>query len=86
MQYPYLPFGQGVHAGRRLLLAEPISNAEAVKILPSPGLNIEIGTLPAYFVLDLGRVIHGRVQARVTGKSGAIIDIGMGRTATTRNL
>jgi alpha-L-rhamnosidase len=70
------PLQQGNHAGRRLLLAEPVPHPEAVTISqkPAPGLTFE--TLPAYAVLDLGRVVHGRLVAEVSGSAGTVIDIG----------
>jgi len=66
-----LPFGQGNHAGRRLLLAQPVSLSD----VPS-GLNLSFSGLPAYAVLDLGRTVHGRLSARVSGLAGSIVDIG----------
>lgn len=71
------PFQQGRHAGRRLLLAEPMSDRDKVKALEtSNGYNLEFNALPAYLVLDLGRTVHGRVVAEVTGPRGAVVDIG----------
>jgi len=76
ISYASLPFEQGRHAGRRLLLAEPIRQPGRVVISEGAGLNIEFPTLPAYVVLDLGRVIHGRLTADVTGPAGSIVDVG----------
>ena len=76
INYSNLHLEQGVNAGRRILLSEQVGNPKAIFPLPSTGLNLEVDTLPAYFVLDLGRTIHGRVQASVTGPAGSIIDIG----------
>jgi alpha-L-rhamnosidase len=75
--YPNLPFEQGVHAGRRLLLAEPISDPGQVISYTNPsGLTLEPLDLPSYVVLDLGRTVHGRLSAEVTGSAGSIVDIG----------
>ena len=71
-----LPFEQGVHAGRRLLLAEPVSHPGPIEISRDGGMNVEFTAAPAYIVLDLGRVVHGRLVAEVTGPAGAIVDIG----------
>lgn len=71
-----LPFRQGKHAGRRLLLAEPVADPEAVVISDSSSLAVEVRTTPAYLVLDLGRTVHGRLEAEVEGPSGTIIDVG----------
>ncbi len=71
-----VPFQQGVHAGRRLLLAEPVQQPNVIRILPGIELSMEFVALPAYVVLDLGRVIHGRFRVEVDGPSGAIVDIG----------
>jgi alpha-L-rhamnosidase len=71
-----VPFGQGVHAGRRLLLAEPVSRPNAVTVSSSGGLTLELTSLPAYVVLDLGRTVHGRLQAQVSGQTGTIVDVG----------
>jgi alpha-L-rhamnosidase len=71
-----LPFRQGVHAGRRLLLAEPVSQPDVVSISSGEGVTVEFTTTPAYVVLDLGRVIHGRLTANVIGPAGFVVDIG----------
>lgn len=93
-----LPFQQGLHAGRRLLLAEQVSQPDVVTLLsskkiaeskappstihdsaatePAEVLDLQFNDLPAYAVLDLGRVVHGRVVADVMGPAGAVIDIG----------
>ena len=82
--YSNLPFEQGVHAGRRLLLAEPVSDSAQVKTSSTPdGLNLEFLNIPAYAVLDLGRTVHGRLSAQVSGPSGAIIDIGWDERLST---
>ncbi|NJN65827.1 MAG: alpha-L-rhamnosidase [Chloroflexaceae bacterium] len=71
-----LPLQQGNHAGRRLLLAEPVRQPEAVAISRKNGLDLTFTSLPSYAVLDLGRVVHGRLVAEVSGPSGTIVDIG----------
>ena len=71
-----LPFQQGAHAGRRLLLAEPISQSDAVLVTSEEGLTVEFAKSPAYIVLDLGRTVHGRLTADVTGPAGTVVDIG----------
>ena len=70
-------FEQSPQPGRRLLLAELLSNPSAVAISNSTsGYQLAFHALPGYVVLDLGRTIHGRVEAQVSGPAGAIIDIG----------
>ncbi len=71
-----LPFAQGLNAGRRLLLSKPESRPDLVQISGSQNLDVEFDDLPAYILLDLGRVIQGRVEAQVSGAAGAIIDMG----------
>ncbi len=71
-----LPFQQGNHAGRRLLLAEPSSQMGIVNTNPGDLEALEFNQLPAYAVLDLGRVVHGRIAAQVSGPVGAVVDIG----------
>ena len=71
-----LPFQQGSHAGRRLLLAEPVSQPGSVIANPGELNSLEFIQLPAYAVLDLGQVIHGRISAQVSGPAGTVIDIG----------
>lgn len=76
VQLGAVPFEQGVHAGRRLLLAEPVRRMDQVTISNGAGVDLEFTTLPAYVVLDLGRTVHGRLAAQVTGPSGTVVDIG----------
>jgi alpha-L-rhamnosidase len=71
-----LSLQQGRHAGRRLLLAEPVSQTIESVALSEYGIMLAFNELPAYAVLDLGRVVHGRLRATVEGASGAILDIG----------
>lgn len=72
------PFEQGLHAGQRLLLAEPSQKNGAVTILDDNGLNLQFNQTPAYALLDLGRVVHGRIIADVYGAAGTVMDIGWG--------
>jgi alpha-L-rhamnosidase len=76
IQYSSIPFSQGVHAGRRLLLANYARDLSKVKITTEPALGLEFDKQPVYAVLDLGRTIHGRLEAQVSGPVGTIIDIG----------
>jgi alpha-L-rhamnosidase len=71
-----LPFQQGNHAGRRLLLAEPANQPGAVVANPGALNSLEFTQLPAFAVIDLGRVTHGRITAQVSGAAGTVIDIG----------
>src|SRR4029450_7498351 len=73
------PFVQGIDAGRRLLLAEPVSQPTQVLVsqqAPGQAQRVEMVAAPSYFVLDVGRVVHGRLAATVHGPPGTIIDIG----------
>ncbi len=76
MIWPARSLEQGVHAGRRLLLAEPLETPGAVSALPGEGVNLRFSTLPSYAVLDLGRTVHGRVAVTLDGPAGAVVDIG----------
>ena len=78
IKYSNFPFQQGLHAGRRLLLAEPVSDLASAQVSASGdrSLDVNLSNLPAYVVLDLGRTIHGRLAAEVSGPPGTIIDIG----------
>lgn len=71
-----VPFGQGLHAGRRLLLAAPVSRPAAVIVGQGPPLSLSFVQTPAYAVIDLGRVVFGRVAATVRGPAGSVLDIG----------
>jgi hypothetical protein len=73
-----LSLQQGRHAGRRLLLAElvPQTIRNVVAISISRDTRLTFNELPAYAVLDVGRVMHGRLGAAVEGAAGTIIDIG----------
>jgi alpha-L-rhamnosidase len=81
-----LPFQQGVHAGRRLLLAEPVSRPDVVSISSGEGVTVEFTTTPAYVVLDLGRVIHGRLTASSIGPAGTVVDVGWDERLLTGTL
>jgi alpha-L-rhamnosidase len=70
------PFQQGIHAGRRSLLAEPISQSGPISEYPENGLKLTFNNLPGYAVIDLGRTVFGRISAEVSGMSGTIVDIG----------
>jgi alpha-L-rhamnosidase len=78
ISFDSFPFEQGLHAGRRLLLSNTVSDPAAVEISRAPNglLDLKIVSLPAYVVLDLGRTIHGRLSAAVSGPPGAVVDIG----------
>lgn len=77
IQYTTFPFRWGPHAGRRSLLAEPISRSGVVSVaVDGEGVNLFFSQTPAYAVLDLGRVVHGRIVAEVSGPAGAVLDIG----------
>lgn len=77
VMYSNFPFQQGRHAGRRLLLAEPLISPGQVQASEAPGgWSLRFNNLPAYVVLDLGRTVHGRLSAEVSGPAGAILDIG----------
>lgn len=71
-----LPFQQGLHAGRRMLLAELVPRPEKGGISWEDGLDIELISPSTYAVLDLGRIVHGRIEATVTGPPGTVLDIG----------
>ncbi|MBN1148830.1 MAG: hypothetical protein JXA78_16330 [Anaerolineales bacterium] len=77
ISFEYLPFDQGIHVGRRWLLADPTSDSTHVSVArTSNSLNVEFDSPPGYVVLDLGRTVHGRLSADVTGPPGSIVDIG----------
>lgn len=67
---------QNTHAGRRLLLTQPISQSTAVLGDITHPSNLTFLDPPSYVVLDLGRVVQGRFSAMVEGNAGTIIDIG----------
>jgi alpha-L-rhamnosidase len=76
VQFSQIPFQQGVNAGRRTLLAELSSQPDQVVLSGIGEINAAFSNLPAYLVLDLGRVVQGRLTAQVAGPAGTIIDIG----------
>lgn len=69
-------FRQGLNAGRRLLLANPISSPEAVDLQAGSAISATFQQMPAYLVIDLGRTVYGRVSAQVSGPAGAVLDVG----------
>jgi len=76
VHFSQIPFQQGINAGRRTLLADLSSQSDKVLISSGGGFNTTFSSLPAYLVLDLGRVMQGRLTAQVSGPAGTIIDIG----------
>lgn len=70
------PIAHGSHPGRRLLFAEPVARPDAVVVGNNTGLDLTFGDQPSYVVLDLGRIVHGRIVAEVTGPPGSTLDIG----------
>jgi alpha-L-rhamnosidase len=75
-EFPSFPFEQGSHAGHRLLLADLENDPSSVDVSYTPGMNLDFTTQPSYVVLDLGRTIHGRLQAQISGRAGTVVDIG----------
>ncbi len=71
-----LPFQQGNHAGRRLLLSNPVNNPDVAIISTEGQFDILFEHTPAYAILDLGRIVHGRVTVEASGSSGAVVDVG----------
>jgi len=76
---------QGTHAGRRLLLSQPLPAPGIVQATPAAltpagtsdyTLNLNFTQPDSYAVLDLGRVVYGRLNATVSGGTGTVIDIG----------
>lgn len=76
INYTHLPFEQGTNPGRRLLLADLVSEPEQVLVSSDTGLQLTFPPVPAYVILDLGRTVHGRLSAKVSGNEATIIDIG----------
>lgn len=64
------------HAGRRVLLAPPQPDAQAVIRQSDEPLTLYFQPPASYAILDLGRTVHGRLYAEVAGPAGAIVDIG----------
>lgn len=72
-------FTQGVHAGRRLLLANPVSNSDVqALVVPNAGVDVFIpaSAMPGYVVIDLGRTTLGRVLGEVSTSSNTVVDVG----------
>jgi len=83
-----LPFVQGVHAGRRLLLAEPSIAQKNPQIITGTTISFSLSS-PGYAVIDLGRTVHGRADLEIEGEEGTIVDLGWDErlfAATTRPL
>lgn len=76
VSYSQFPFQQGVNAGRRLLLANPQEDPGRVRVLAAQPLSLEFQAGQTYAILDLGRTVHGRLQATLNGPAGALVDIG----------
>ncbi|MEI6179705.1 MAG: alpha-L-rhamnosidase [Chloroflexales bacterium] len=70
------PFGQGTHAGRRLLLAGLMPQVVARARPAQSSITLVFTTTPAYAILDLGRTTHGRFLAEASGSAGVVIDSG----------
>jgi alpha-L-rhamnosidase len=66
---------QGRHAGRRLLLAAPVSGDGAAVAAGVDGLSIRLDA-GAYVVLDLGRTVHGRLVATARADQRGVLDAG----------
>ncbi|GAB4579368.1 MAG: family 78 glycoside hydrolase catalytic domain [Anaerolineales bacterium] len=64
------------HPGHRMLLSEPVANPQGFTPLAGPGLSIRVDQTPAYLILELPQIVHGRLSAEVLGPPGTIIDIG----------
>lgn len=64
------------HAGRRVLLAPPQADPQAVTVSETPSPTLSFQPPASYAVLDLGRTVHGRLYAEVAGPDGATVDIG----------
>lgn len=67
------PLSQGLHAGRRLLLANYTHVPEVLTQTPT---SFTLNVAPAYFILALPRTVYGRLVAQVTGPAGTVVDIG----------
>lgn len=73
------PLGQGANPGRRMLIAELAQDDQIVQLTPAQtgvGLDLRVTRGPAYAVLDLGRTVHGRLSASISGPPGTLVDIG----------
>ncbi len=75
-QYANLPFSQGLHAGRRTLLADLVSGTGGVAITTGASLDLEFNHPPGYAVLDLGRTVLGRFHAQMEGPARTVVDVG----------
>lgn len=70
------PLGQGPDPGRRLLIPDLTPSGRTTAVSTTTGLDLTLGPGPAYAILDLGRTVHGRVVAEVSGPAGTLVDIG----------
>lgn len=69
------PLSQGLGAGPRTLL--PTLSAQSGRVAPTTApLSLSFPNTPAYTILDLGRTVHGRLEAQISGPAGAVVDIG----------
>lgn len=68
--------GRGAHPGRRMLLPDLHPDESAVTVNATQPLDLSFGAGPTYVILDLGRTVHGRLRADVSGAAGTVIDIG----------
>jgi alpha-L-rhamnosidase len=76
---PPPPLGQGANPGRRMLITELVRDDQIAQLTPAGsgvGLDLRLTHGPAYVVLDLGRTVHGRVNATISGPPGTLVDIG----------
>lgn len=69
------PLGQGLNAGPRTLLPTLAPQSGRVAATTAP-LSLSFPITPSYAILDLGRTVHGRIEAQLSGPAGAIVDIG----------
>jgi len=76
LRYGDLPFSQGLHAGRRILMGKMVSDSGQFIIAENGKLSVTAPAGPTYLVLDLGRTVYGRLIVDVDGSIGTIIDIG----------
>jgi alpha-L-rhamnosidase len=68
---------QGRNPGRRMLLGKPQTIPGAVNFATTAGQHsLSFNQPNSFAVLDLGRIVHGRIEAVVQGGKGTLIDIG----------
>lgn len=80
---PDWPMQPSVQSGRRLLLPDLAPAEEAVQIVSArpdgrqvDGFAVTFLETPGYLLLDLGRTVHGRLYAQVSGPAGTVVDVG----------